>query len=495
MCMKAKTGWICLWIVATTVSMAAGGNGSDWVSLFDGKTLDGWTANENPETFTVKDGVIVAQGKRSHLFYTGPVENADFQDFELKVDVKTSPKANSGVYFHTAFQQVGWPAKGYEAQINNTHIGSGDYRELKKTGSLYAVRNVFASPVKDDVWFTMHIKVLGRRIQIRVNEFLLVDYIEPDRPVRGAEHLDSVLSHGTFALQGHDPESKVCFKNIFVKSLGHNPRPADTRSAEELAYQRDIAYFHTNDLPLVDFHVHLKGGLTLAEAIEMSREAGITYGIAQNCGLGFPVVDDAALESYLKSLEGKPIFKAVQAEGREWVGLFSEEVLAKADYVFTDSMTFTDHRGKRTRLWIPEEVQVDDEQAFMEMLVGKIEKIMSEEPVDIYVNPTFLPACIADKHDQLWTEERMNRVVAVLAKNGVAMEINSRYRLPSEKFIRKAKAAGVKFAFGTNNTGRELGTLAYSRMIAQKCGLTKKDLFMPKPEGQKAIQRKPLPKR
>ncbi len=495
--MRRNVMIICVWllIAVTTVSAGTGGSGDGWISLFDGKSLVGWTANEHPETFTVVNGAIVAQGKRSHLFYTGSVEGADFQDFELKTEVKTEPKANSGIFFHTTFQQTGWPQKGYEAQINNTHIGSGDYRELKKTGSLYAVRNVFASPVQDNAWFTMHIKVFGRRIQIHVNEFLLVDYIEPDKPVRGREHLGSVLSHGTFALQGHDPESKVYFKNIYVKSLGHTPRPADTRSAEAIAYERDIAYFHTNDLPLVDFHVHLKGGLTLPEALEMSREAGITYGIAQNCGVGFPVTDDAGLEAYLKTLERKPAFKAVQAEGREWVGLFSEDVLAKADYIFTDSMTFTDHRGKRTRLWMPDEVQVDDEQAFMEMLVGKIEMIMSEEPVDIYVNPTFLPVCIADKYDALWTEERMDRVVAVLAENGVAMEINSRYRLPSEKFVRKAKAAGVKFAFGTNNGGRDLGTLAYSRMIAQRCSLAKKDFFMPKPEGQKAIQRKPLPKR
>ena len=202
-------------------------------------------------------------------------------------------------------------------------------------------------------------------------------------------------------------------------------------------------------------------------------------------------------ESYLENAAGpKPAFKAVQAEGREWVGtVLRRECWPKFDYIFTDSMTFTDHRGKRTRLWIPNEVQVDDEQAFMEMLVSKIETIMSQEPVDIYVNPTFLPACIADKYDALWTEERMDRVVKVLAENGVAMEINARYRLPSETFVRKAKAAGVKFAFGTNNGGRDLGTLAYSRIMAQRCGLTKKDFFMPKPDRQKAIQRKGLPKR
>jgi histidinol phosphatase-like PHP family hydrolase len=158
-------------------------------------------------------------------------------------------------------------------------------------------------------------------------------------------------------------------------------------------------------------------------------------------------------------------------------------------------MTFTDHRGRRVRLWMPDEVQVDDKQAFMDMLVEKTVGILDEEPVDIYVNPTFLPACIAEEYDALWTEARMDRVIEAAAKNGVAIEINARFRLPSEAFVRKAKQAGVKFAFGTNNGGKDLGDLGYSRMIARRCGLTTADMFVPKPDGQKAIQRKGLPRR
>ncbi|MCD6395111.1 MAG: hypothetical protein J7M40_16600 [Planctomycetes bacterium] len=139
---------------------------------------------------------------------------------------------------------------------------------------------------------------------------------------------------------------------------------------------------------LVDYHVHLKGGLTLDEAVAISKKNGVKFGIAQNCGLGFPVTDDA-----------------------------------------------------------------------------------------------------------LWTKDRMQKVIDAAVKNDVAIEINARYRIPSEAFIKRAKTSGAKFAFGTNNTGRELGNLEYCRQMIAKCGLTAKDMFTPKPHDQKPIFKKGLPKK
>ncbi|MBN1360253.1 MAG: DUF1080 domain-containing protein [Sedimentisphaerales bacterium] len=436
-----------------------------WLSLFDGKTLDGWKASENEGTFEVVDGAIVAHGRRSHLFYAGPVEDANFHDFELKVDVMTELASNGGIYFHTQYQQRGWPAQGFEAQVNNSYL-----IDPRKTGSLYMVQDVSDSPVKDGVWFTEHIIVRGKSVIIRIDDRTVVDWTQPEPPQPPADMPERVLGDGTFALQGHDPISTVRYKNIYVKPLP------------------------PLEFPIVDYHVHLKGGLTLDEAIAISKQRGVKFGIAENCGLGFPTTNDQALEAFLQKLEGRPIYRAMQAEGREWVKLFSTETIARFDYVFTDAMTFTDQRGRRTRLWIPEEVQVDDPQAFMEMLVDKIVSILTDEPIDIYVNPTFLPAVIADDYDALWTDERMARVIDAAVKNHVAIEINARYRIPSERLIRKAKAAGAKFAFGTNNAGRDLGQLAYSRMMARRCGLTADDMFVPKPDGQKPVQTKGLPR-
>ena len=483
---------LCLFLTVaySNPAIASGTAGAEWLSLFDGKTLAGWKAGGNSGTFSVHDGMIVADGPRSHLFYTGPIEGHDFTNFELKVDVRTIPKANSGIYFHAEYQQTGFPAKGYEVQINNTHTGAEGYRELRKTGSLYGVRDVFASCAKDEAWFTAHIIVEGRRIRISIDGRLLVDYIEPDDPVRAGPGAGKKLSHGTFALQGFGEGSVVYFRNIRVKPLPDAGRGKDSRSVEQIAYEKRISAFHAADLPLIDYHVHLKGGLTLEQALEKSRAAGITYGIAENCGLGFPVTNDEQLKQSFDRLEGRPVFKAMQAEGREWVNMFSPELIAKFDYVFSDALTFRDKQGRRTRLWIANEVHIDDEQEFMEMYVDKIVTILENEPIDIFVNPTFLPAVIAEWYDELWTQQRMRKVAQAAVKNGVAIEINARYRIPSVKFIKLAKQAGAKFAFGTNNGGRALGHLKYSLDVAEQCGLTKDDMFVPKPYGRKPIQTK-----
>lgn len=234
-----------------------------------------------------------------------------------------------------------------------------------------------------------------------------------------------------------------------------------------------------SDFPLVDYHVHLKGDFTYEKAVEHSKLTGIRYGVALNCGIGFPTQTDSAALAWLASMKGSPFMLAMQAEGREWVKMFSPAVIGKFDYVFTDAMTYTDVSGKRVRLWIREEVSVPDKQLFMDDLVGRIETILGTEPVDIYVNPTFLPECIAKEYDQLWTRDRMLKVIRAAVKNHVAIEINNRFRLPSEQFIKLAKKRGVKFAFGTNNSDSNMGDLDYCLLMKKRCGLTAGNMYRP----------------
>jgi hypothetical protein len=231
---------------------------------------------------------------------------------------------------------------------------------------------------------------------------------------------------------------------------------------------------------MIDMHAHLKGGLTMNGLLEHAKKTGISYGVAANCGIGFPIKNDSGLMAYYYSLVPYPVFKGLQAEGREWINLFSPDSVKKFDYVFTDAMTFTDNKGRRMRLWMKDEVWVDDRQAFMEMLVEKITSIMASEPVDIYVNPTFLPDTISSEYDKLWTEERMNKVITAAVKNNIAIEINSRYKIPSATFIKKAKAAGVKFTMGTNNPAAELGFLEYCMDMINTCNLKPEDFWQVK---------------
>ncbi len=184
-----------------------------WVSLFDGKTLNGWKASENPSTFRVEDGTIVVHGPRAHLFYVGPEVNPDFKNFEFKAQVMTTPGSNSGIFIHTAYQETGWPSKGHEVQVNNSQ---SDWR---RTGSVYSFDDVKEVHVQDNEWYTQHIIVQGNKVTVKLNDKTVVEYIEPENVWRPADAKSKVLSSGTVALQGHDPDSKVYFKDIMIKPL------------------------------------------------------------------------------------------------------------------------------------------------------------------------------------------------------------------------------------------------------------------------------------
>lgn len=201
---------ICL-VTAFSVTSSAATADDGWKTLFDGTSMTGWKASENKDTWKVVDGALVCAGPRSHLFYTG--DDKPFVNFEFKADVMTTPGSNAGIYFHTKYQESGWPSNGYEAQVNVTH---GD---PKKTGSLYGVVNVSDPPCKDGEYWTQHITVRGKHIVIKINDKTVVDYKEPENVEPAKNFSGRKLSSGTFAFQAHDPKSVVHFKNVKVKRL------------------------------------------------------------------------------------------------------------------------------------------------------------------------------------------------------------------------------------------------------------------------------------
>lgn len=185
-----------------------------WQLLFDGRSLDGWRASDAPGTFSVKDGAIVIHGPRSHLFYVGPVGNHDWRNFELKLEIKTFANANSGVYFHTEWQEKGWPGKGYEVQVNNSHS------DTSRTAGLWGIQDFREVVVGDERWFTLTIKVEGRRVQTWIDQRLVADYTEVPNPPRAKGLEQRLLKSGTFALQGHDPGSQVHMRSVRVRVIG-----------------------------------------------------------------------------------------------------------------------------------------------------------------------------------------------------------------------------------------------------------------------------------
>ena len=211
--MKKNILFLAVLILTACSSLNKAKNSGGWISLFDGKSLNGWKASEDSGTFSVENGSIKVAGQRSHLFYEGSVMNHDFKNFEFKAQVMTKPGSNSGMYFHTTYQEKGFPDKGYEVQVNNSHT------DWKRTGSLYDIQDVREVYVQDNVWFTEHIIVQGKKITIKINDKTVVEYIEPDNFVLAKNHAGRLVSKGTFAFQGHDPKSVVFFKDIMVKSL------------------------------------------------------------------------------------------------------------------------------------------------------------------------------------------------------------------------------------------------------------------------------------
>lgn len=205
-----------LWCVLSAgLALPAAENG--WTSMFNGKDLSGWKSNEEtPGVFTVADGVLKVSGGRAHLFY-GANGDANFTNFEFKAKVMTTKGANSGIYFHTAFEPKGWPSKGYECQVNTTHT------DRKKTGGLYAVQDVIDhAPSKDGEWFDYYIKVEGHHIMIQINGKTTVDWTEPADwdPAKTLKDMPGRrLSSGTIALQGHDPKSTTYYKDLFIRRL------------------------------------------------------------------------------------------------------------------------------------------------------------------------------------------------------------------------------------------------------------------------------------
>ena len=197
--------------VSCGVSTFAAASEEGFVPIFDGQTLNGWKkANEHTNTWKIEDGALVTRGERCHLYYVGG--DKPFKNFELKVDVMTEPRANGGIYFHTQYQESGWPKYGFECQVNVSH---GDW---KKTGSLYDVANLGNTPARDNQWWTQHITVQGNQVTVRINDIIVLQYTEP----KGAQpnsDFTRKLDQGTFALQAHDPKSVVRYKNIRVKRL------------------------------------------------------------------------------------------------------------------------------------------------------------------------------------------------------------------------------------------------------------------------------------
>jgi len=230
---------------------------------------------------------------------------------------------------------------------------------------------------------------------------------------------------------------------------------------------------------MVLYHVHVTRNFDVDDAVELSKELGAKFGVVDNFGRHYWNYSDEHVKQYLQRLEGKAVYKGIQAEGRDWMRVFSKELLSELDFILADGMTFPNTNGTYSRLWVDNEVRIDDVQFFMDRYTDYLVDII-EEPIDVIANLTYLPEVIQNDYEKLWTEQRMQKIIDVAVKHNVAIEINARYRIPSPKFLKRAKQCGALFAFGANShSGGQARQMDYCIEMIKELDLTEKDMFKP----------------
>lgn len=396
---------------------------------------------------------------------------AEYENFILKGQALTAENGEAALLFHSDGEQ------GYEITIRN-----GAQDGSIKTGSLRSVRNLYRSLAQDGEWFDFELAVRGKNIAVKVNGVDVVCYTEPAKPYREAAHAAKLIGKGKVALKG--VKGDVKFRNLDMQTLAADARneadvmpPIDEQSDHIIRYQQ-------KDFPVIDWHVHLKGGLTKEMAHAMSMNYGINYGVAPNAGeggVGRMLADDAEVRSYYEEVKNHPFLFGVQGEGRKWTQTFSQEALGIFDYLFTDAMTIIDHKKRNARIYRAEEVIRDGVtlDQYMEQIVDQTVKILTNEPADIFANATYIPDDMNPDYDKYWTAERVDRVLDVMEQNNIALEISARYKIPSFDIIKEAKKRGLKFTFGTNNVDADFGRLEYCFEAVEECGLTVEDMWFP----------------
>ena len=385
-----------------------------WTELINGKDFTGWQANEHKATWTTVGGLFQTQGERSHLFYVGEHLKDGFKNFEIEVQVKAFKLANSGIYFHTQYQESGWPSKGIEIQVNNTHIGEGDYIELKKMASLYGTRNVYKSFGKDEEWMTVKAKVESDRVQIWVNGTKTVDYVPPVGSNR--------LGNGTFALQGHDPHSKVQYRSFKVRRL-----PDDARSNKtpfNLGNWADsLQRYQGQQFGFIDLNP--KGNLSANALADYTYATGINFALLKTPNKANKWSDAAGL----------PLFTGIKVTAKDNANTKN----APVDYILGES--------------------TNDKTA---------QKLLMTYKISVW----------SDKGHSL-AGKKAAMLLDLAKQRNIAIEIDNDAKTPSIAVLKMAKAKGCKFTF----TGLVPNNLPQKSLYIfeaiREAKLDYKDLYIP----------------
>lgn len=231
------------------------------------------------------------------------------------------------------------------------------------------------------------------------------------------------------------------------------------------------------DFPLLDLHVHTTKNFTIENILEIGEKTQTKFGIVEH-PISWALKDDDALEKYINNLRKYPVYIGLQPNYLGWRKNYSAELISQIDYILMDPQMVPMGNGDKWRIW-EFDTYIDDTEDFMKRYMDYSLEVLTNEPINVFGWPLFLPVCIARDYYELWTEERMQQIITTAKERNIAIEINDMSHTPHEDFILKAKAQGLKFTFGSDSRNYNVGRLAYCKRVAQKCNLTKDDFYVP----------------
>ena len=366
----------------------------------------------------VENGLFQAVGKRSHLFYEGEHLRDGFKNFEIEVQVKTFKLAYSGIYFHTQYQEKGWPSKGIEIQVNNSHIGEGDYIEYKRMASLYGVRNIYKTFAKDDEWITVKARVESDHVQIWVNGLKTVDYVQPERIFRVQK-----LSKGTFALQGHDELSKMQYKSFKVRRLPDEVKSNLTAPILG-AWHDSLMVYQGRQFAFIDLNPNTN--------LSPKELADYVY----STGINVACLKDLKTIKDLTAAKEFPLFTGIKVNAKNQNAVKE----ANADYIIGESTNLKTAKA-----------------------------LLSAKKIYVW----------SDKGKSLSTPDAA-MLLDLAKQNNIAIEIDNDSKTPSVEVLKMAKNKGCKFTFSGLIPLDKMKKSLYVLDVIKEVKLTYKDQYIPK---------------
>ncbi len=227
------------------------------------------------------------------------------------------------------------------------------------------------------------------------------------------------------------------------------------RYSPNTSFKQQMSMCQTRGIVFTDYHIHIRGGMTPEKAIDRQQHSGIRSAVLENYGREWPLSDNAKLAAFIATCKqaaptGISLPIGIQVNDRDWYQTIDPALLKKLDFILADTMIMgVTKEGSPQRLWLPE-VNIQDAKIWMQTYLSHNLRIL-DEPISILANPTYLPPCISNRYDELWSETNMRQIIEKAVKNNIALEIQAGSPYPNPAFLKLAKAMGAKFSFGTNN--------------------------------------------